>query len=575
MRAIGSSGTRDASSRCKTTGVIVQPTIPESKFRYNASRMTSPDPRTLLLASGLDDMSVGALLRPYGFIDCRHADANLQALADDPVTRQHLADLLEALLQALAASADPDQALDYFERFAKAGGGKAALFSYLKTSPAALNLLATVFGASPFLSQILIRNPEYLHWVTRTEILKRGRTRSELAGDLRVSLLALRSKERRLDALRRFKRRELLAIGVRDLLGLASVEQTTIDLSILSEVLIQQVYLVCRESLAERYGLPTNGFTVLAMGKLGGGELNFSSDVDLIYICGSDTGTTKGTTRTGRSSRLPHAIYFRQLAQDVTQALSEVTNEGYLFRIDLRLRPEGKSGEIIASFSRMRGYYRGLCLPGARAQPWERLALIKASPIAGDKALGRRFLKMMQPFVYQASHAGSPEVLLAEVRRIKRLIDEKMMGRGESQRNVKLGIGGIREIELVVQTLQAVFGHARPAIRERNTIKALSKLRRARLISPEDHRVLLEGYRFLRNVEHKLQMVEEQQTHTLPADPMELRRCALRLGYRDGEEGKAMDRFLRDQDHCTSRVHEIFTRTVTGARFVGAISPPR
>jgi glutamate-ammonia-ligase adenylyltransferase len=533
--------------------------------------MTSPDPRTLLLASGLDDMSVGALLRPYGFIDCRHADANLQALADDPVTRQHLADLLEALLQALAASADPDQALDYFERFAKAGGGKAALFSYLKTSPAALNLLATVFGASPFLSQILIRNPEYVHWVTRTEILKRGRTRSELAGDLRVSLLALRSKERRLDALRRFKRRELLAVGVRDLLGLASVEQTTIDLSILSEVLIQQVYLVCRESLAERYGLPTSGFTVLAMGKLGGGELNFSSDVDLIYICGSNTGITKGTTRAGRSSRLPHASYFRQLAQDVTQALSEVTNEGYLFRVDLRLRPEGKSGEIIASFSRMRGYYRGL----SRAQPWERLAHIKASPIAGDKALGRRFLKMMQPFVYQASHAGSPEVLLAEVRRIKRLIDEKMMGRGESQRNVKLGIGGIREIELVVQTLQAVFGRARPAIRERNTIKALSKLRRARLISPDEHRVLLEGYRFLRNVEHKLQMVEAQQTHTLPADPMELRRCALRLGYRDGEEGIAMDRFLRDQDHCTSRVHEIFTRTVTGAQFVGAISRPR
>src|SRR5437870_12881721 len=109
MRAIGRSGTRDASSRCKTTGVIVQPTIPESKFRYNASRMTPADPRTLLLASGLDDMSVGVLLRPYGFLDYRRADANLQALADDPGTRQYLADLLEALLQALAGSADPDR----------------------------------------------------------------------------------------------------------------------------------------------------------------------------------------------------------------------------------------------------------------------------------------------------------------------------------------------------------------------------------------------------------------------------------------------------------------------------------
>src|SRR5207253_11344979 len=175
----------------------------------------------------------------------------------------------------------------------------------------------------------------------------------------------------------------------------------------------------------------------------------------------------------------------------------------------------------------------------------------------------RRFLKMMQPFVYQASQAGAPEALLAEVRRIKRLIDEKMTRRGESQRNVKLGIGGIREIELVVQTLQAVFGHARPAIRERNTIKALSKLRHARLISAEEHRVLLEGYRFLRNVEHKLQMVEEQQTHTLPVDTMELRRCALRLGYRDGQEAKAMDQSLRDQDHCPSRVHDTFTTTLT------------
>src|SRR5207237_8139571 len=118
----------------------------------------------------------------------------------------------------------------------------------------------------------------------------------------------------------------------------------------------------------------------------------------------------------------------------------------------------------------------------------------------GDRAMGRGFLKMMQPFGYQASQAGDSEALLAEVRRIKRLIDEKMTGRGESQRNVKLGIGGIREIELVVQTLQAVFGHARPAIRERNTIKALSKLRRARLISPADHSVLLEGYRFMSNV---------------------------------------------------------------------------
>jgi [glutamine synthetase] adenylyltransferase / [glutamine synthetase]-adenylyl-L-tyrosine phosphorylase len=503
----------------------------------------------------------------------------------------------------LADSADPDQSLDYLERFARAGGSKVALFSYLKTSPAAVHLLTTVFGASPFLSQILIRNPEYLHWLTQAEVLRRGRTRAELERDLRRSLVPLQSKERRLDALRRFKRREILVLGVRDLLTFSSVEQTTLALSILSEVLIQEAYRVCHKFLSERYGLSQSGFTILGMGKLGGSELNFSSDVDLVYVCGSDRGTTTGTRRGGTRSRLSHSAYFRRLAQDVTNALSEVTDEGYLFRVDLRLRPEGGAGELVGSLQQYRRYYRGSTLsrsphpptiayarpesaktdslpkgrapshlhppaPSAprrapsRAQTWERLAQIKARPIAGDKSLGRRFMAMVQPFIYQPSRTSPPKVLRDEVRRIKRLIDEKMMRRGESQRNVKLGIGGIREIELVVQALQAIFGHARPTIRERNTIRALDKLRRARLLTVEEYGVLLEGYRLLRNIEHKLQMVEEQQTHTLPTDPIELRRCALRLGYRDSEEGKATERFLRDQALCTERVHEIFVRTI-------------
>ncbi|HEY3197626.1 MAG TPA: hypothetical protein VGJ57_06400 [Nitrospirales bacterium] len=559
--------------------------------------MSPSDPRKLLLAQGLDDSTVAAILQPYGFADYRRADANLQALADEPLARQHLADLLEDLLEALADSADPDQALDYLERFARAGGSKVALFSYLKTSPASVHLLTTVFGASPFLSQILMRNPEYLHWLMQAGILKRGRTRAELERDLRASLVSFHSKERRLDALRRFKRRELLVLGLRDLLALAPVEETTLALSILSELLIQEVYVICRNFLSERYGPAQSGFTVLGMGKLGGNELNFSSDVDLVYVCGSDRGTTKRTKRARTGSRLSHPAYFRRLAQDLTKALSEVTDEGYLFRVDLRLRPEGRAGEIVGSLQQFRRYYRGSVLhppapapaktgafsrrhpaaiaparpgsaktdpfPVARAQTWERLAQIKARPVAGDKALGRRFLTMVQPFIYQPSQASPPKVLLEEVRRIKRLIDEKIMRRGESQRNVKLGIGGIREIELVVQVLQALFGFARPTIRERNTMKALDKLLRARLLSVEEHGVLIEGYRFLRNIEHKLQMVEEQQTHTLPADPIELRRCALRLGYRDDEEGKATERFLRDQALCTERIHEIFVRVIS------------
>lgn len=520
--------------------------------------MAAMHPKDLLLAPRLTDAEVNAILTPYGFRDCRRADANLQALADDPVTRRHLAGLLDILLDHLAASADPDQALDYFERFAKAGASTDALLSYLEASPATMHLLATVFGSSPFLSQILIRNPEYLYWASSPEILDRVRDRRTLEAELAATLRLLGSPERRFDTLRRFKRRELLAIGSRDLLRKASVEQTTAALSALAGVLIECAYRACRDALRRRYGEPRSGFAVFALGKLGGGELNFSSDVDLMYVCGADSGSTAGTQTGGKASRIPMETYFRKLGQDLTAALADVTNEGYLFRVDLRLRPEGKIGRIVESLERCRRYYRG-----TRGEAWERLALIKADCVAGDASLGKRFLSMVQPFVYQPS---TPSSVFADVRRIKGLIDKKMAVKGQSVRNVKLGTGGIREIEFLIQALQAAFGGTMPAIRERNTIKALKKIQRARLMSAEECRCLAEAYWFLRDVEHKLQMVEEQQTHTLPDDPMEIRTCALRMGYRDSDEAEARKMFLGDYACHTARVHEAFTRVLAGTR---------
>lgn len=520
--------------------------------------MAATRPQDLLLAPRLTDTEVTAILVPYGFQNCRRADANLQAMAEDPVTRRHLAGLLDVLLEHLAASADPDQALDYFERFAKAGASTDALLSHLEASPATMHVLTTIFGSSPFLSQILIRNPEYLHWASSPEILDRVRNRRDLEAELAATLRPLRSPERRLDALRRLKRRELLAIGVRDLLRKATVEETTAALSVLAAVVIEHAHAVCRDSLRRRHGEPRSGLVVLAMGKLGGGELNFSSDVDLLYVCGADSGMTAGTKTGGKASRIPAERYFLRLAQELTAALSDVTNEGYLFRVDLRLRPEGKVGRIVESLQRCRRYYRG-----TRGQVWERLALIKAGAVAGDKTLGRRFLAMVQPFIYQTS---SPAAVFADVRRIKGMIDEKMAQRGQAARNVKLGTGGIREIEFLIQALQVVFGRKIPAIRERNTVQALGKLLRARLISSEERRCLIDAYWFLRDVEHKLQMVEEQQTHTVPADLLEIRRCALRMGYRDGDEAEAQELFLGDYARHTALVREVFTRVLGDTR---------
>ncbi len=516
-------------------------------------------PKDLLLAARLEPDHVAALLAPYRFKDPAKADANLQLIANEPRVRHLLAEVVEELLDCLARSPDPDQALNYFERFSRASYNKAQLFSYLKASPYTLWLLAKLLASSPFLSEILIRNPPYLYWITLPGTLETPRTKADLARELSQVLQALTTREGKLRTLSVFKRKELLRIGVSDLLARATVEQTTAALSVLAQVVIQQIYELCEQSLHSQYGLPTRGaaaakrgrapFTVLGMGKLGGGELNFSSDVDLIYLYDAADGTTTGQLSGGPGTRISNPEYFQRLSQTITAALTEVTNEGYLYRTDLRLRPDGHAGAIASDLREALQYYAN------RGETWERLALLKAWPVAGDLRLGRQFLKQVASFIY-----GQPFSLrnLAEVRTVKEAIDKKMQAKGELERNVKLGVGGIREIEFFVQSIQAFFGGKLPAIQERNTLKALATLRRHHLVQPDTCRELAAAYRFLRNVEHRLQMVHELQTHSLPADPDELRICALRLDYRDAPDATATEQLLGDYRLHTGRVNQIF-----------------
>lgn len=521
--------------------------------------MEALSPKDLLLASRLDAEQVASLLRPYGFKEITKADANLQAMADDPRARQLLAEIIEELLSCLAGSADPDQALNFFERFAKAAFNKVHLFSYLKETPRVLELLATTFGGSPFMAEILIRDPEYLYWVSDPPILNQDRNKKDLIRDLSDALKHLKTVQKKLDVLRIFKRKEILRVGVRDLLKLASVESTVEALSILAEVLIQKAFEISERAIRREHGTPFHtgpggekirtGFTVLGMGKLGGGELNFSSDVDLIYLYASDQGGVARRGNSDRSAATSKADYFKRLSQKITSALSDITPEGYVYRVDLRLRPEGNTGTLALSLRAFERYY------AARGETWERLALIKAWPVAGDRSLGMKFLKKVISFVH-----GRPFDPQAwnEVKRIKDRIDRKMSARGQSRRNVKLGFGGIREIEFVVQSLQASFGKKFPKIRERNTRKALRRLLDHKLLSEEEHRDLLAAYRFLRDVENKLQMVSDFQTHAIPVELEEVRACALRLGYRDSAQDKAVELFLSDYDGHTGRVHRIF-----------------
>jgi glutamate-ammonia-ligase adenylyltransferase len=248
--------------------------------------------------------------------------------------------------------------------------------------------------------------------------------------------------------------------------------------------------------------------------------------------------------------------YFENLARELTKALVEPTREGYVFRVDLRLRAEGTVGQLARSLQGYKQYYF------TRGQVWERLALLKAWPVAGSMEVGRVFLKMVRPFIFGAG-SRKPDraaalAVVEDVRAVKEMIDRQMAERGYERRNVKLGTGGIREIEFLVQTVQVLAGKHVPALLDRSTLGALDRFVQRELISGSQRDELKAAYLFLRDVEHKLQMVHDLQTHALPESREELERCAIRAGYDSDDRKRAIERFHADHQRHTEVVHRAF-----------------
>ncbi|TKB75830.1 MAG: hypothetical protein E8D45_07180 [Nitrospira sp.] len=527
-----------------------------------------PDPTPLVLASGLTPEQVTALLDPFGIRDPVRADASLQSIAGDPYARARFALILPELLASVAQTADPDQALNHWDRFVQTGVSRTQLFDYLKDARRMLHLMCSIFGTSDALAQTLVRDPMLMYWLAEQQVLVRRPARDELDRATRRAMQNVRAAEMKLDALRRIRRREMLRIGVRDLLRLASVTDTTAALSDLAAVMIQSALEAVEADLEQQHGAPMsrtrggksakNGFVVMAMGKLGGGELNYSSDVDVIFVHGSDEGETKkvGARATRFLRSIPNEEYFELLGRALSRALAEPTQEGYLFRVDLRLRAEGTTGRLSRSVGAYRDYY------AKRGEGWERLALLKAWPIAGDLKVGQAFLRAARPFVYgvgkaPVSRQEAMEVI-AEVKAVKDMIDTKMTTRGHERRNVKLGIGGIREIEFLVQAIQVLGGRTVEGLRTRNTLDALSRFKRFGLLSDRHEAALRNAYVFLRDVEHKLQMVDDLQTHALPDQDEDHMRCAIRLGYALTNPVQALKQFKADFERHTMQVNRLY-----------------
>ncbi len=350
-----------------------------------------------------------------------------------------------------------------------------------------------------------------------------------------------------LEALRVYKQREHLRIGMRDLLSLGDLPSMLEELSRLADAVIEATFRWVEKGLQEAYGVPTDSlgnrvpFSVIGLGKLGGLELNFDSDVDLIYVYGTEKGKTTGP----RVVENHH--YFVRLCESLTTALSAITPQGQMYKVDLRLRPEGNRGDIVLPLRSYEIYYESW------GETWERAALIKARPVAGDGGLGRAFLETIRPFVYRKYLDFKS---LEEIRELKLKIDAQARGKARGY-DVKLGYGGIREIEFVTQAIQLIYGGRESWIREPNTLRALHRILGKGLLSQVDYHALTEAYLFLRKLENRLQMVECLQTHTIPAKVLERERLAHMMGY-GGDD--PWSRLAADLERRRVKVRSVFER---------------
>jgi glutamate-ammonia-ligase adenylyltransferase len=421
------------------------------------------------------------------------------------------------LLAALAAAADPDLALVTLARMPR----DAELAEAMRADAGLRNRLTAVLGASAALGDYLVRHPADWHVLSGPDALHAG-----TAAEARAALLAAvgarpDDPEPVADpaaapggspatALPAAYRRRLLQLAARDLTGAVTVDETAAELADLAAAALEAALAIARSELPA--GAPPARLAVIAMGKCGGHELNYASDVDVIFVAAAEDGADPET----ETAALRTAT---RLAAAMIRVCSQSTQEGALFPVDPNLRPEGRDGPLVRTLASHRVYYERW------AKTWEFQALLKARPVAGDLDLGQEYLAALGPMVWQA--AQRPH-FVADVQAMRRRVIGNLPA-SEAARQLKLGPGGLRDIEFAVQLLQLVHGRTDESLREPGTLPALAALAQGGYVAREDAATMAAAYRFLRSVEHLLQLRQLRRTHTLPDDPEALRRLGRAL----------------------------------------------
>lgn len=394
--------------------------------------------------------------------------------------------------------------------------------------------LIELFSASRFLADFLVKHTELLSRLQ--EIYQK----KFLPGDFEFKSSST-DRKAFMDEVRIFKHLHMARVVLRDILNLAPFQELVRDVTLIHDACIDAAYRFAYSQLIKRYGEPSSTFVVVDMGKAGGFELNYASDIDLIYVYGSRYGKTSG----GSYGELHNHDFFTLLAKEITELLTERTKEGICCPVDTRLRPNGTMGPLVNDIEALEQYYTAV------ARPWERFALLKARPSVGDvEGTGIEFLKLAKAFVYRKYIDIS---LVEEVLKLKEMIKAKVRKKGE-RIDLKLGLGGIREVEFIVQAFQLIYGGKFPQIRSKNTLIALKRLLRWGFLTKEEFEELKNAYLFLRQCEHMLQITDFRQTQTFHPESEEAEELARKMGFRSRED------FVEELKRVMKRVNYYFNR---------------
>lgn len=458
--------------------------------------------------------------------------------------------LLQIIEDEFQLIADPPAAMTGLDRLLALDTSPRQTILNFTDNRSMFRRLLQLMGTSPFFNQILFSQPEIISNLSAIVF----QSKEQLLCQAVALTAGIESEKQVSNLLRRFRQRMTLSIASADFFDHVELQQTTRAISDLADVCIQAALSWAIDRNKKKFGMPTTHenrscrLVALALGKLGGQELNYSSDVDLVFIY-DDEGQTPG------NRPLPAREFFGRVISDFLRVMAGQGGTGFVLRVDLRLRPEGMQGPVVMNLDQTLNYY------DSAGRTWERQALIKVRPCAGDVELGEEFKLRIEPFVFRR-YLNSIEI--AEIQAMKRRIEHRSHKAGASEIDVKTGFGGIRDVEFVVQFLQLLNGCTLSQLRCNNTLQAIDSLRESACLTESEHVTLRDNYIFLRKIEHRIQLMDDRQTHSIPSDRRSRFILARLMGYHPLNSWENPDspfeRFSREYQKVATENHEILNK---------------